>query len=124
MGKREEIENAIIHANLCLKRWAMERSHLLTYPNIRSLVNGWLVRVLSRGEDFPNRKSFTKKISKSLVVSFDAERMCITGITVAEVILPVLDFQELNRIAESKKYGVEIDITDLDFQSIKTIKFI
>lgn len=127
MLNREELEKAVIYSNKCLKRWAAEKTHLLTSEHIHSMVNGWLVRVLSRNAPYniTRRKCFSKQISKSLFVTFNGEKNCITNILVENFFIPNLDYAALNDKAneETVMYLMPNEISKINISTIESIKF-
>lgn len=121
---KEELEKAIIHANICIKKWSKEKTHLMNSDAIRSMVNGWLVRILSRQLPLMRRKSFTKNLSKSLFISIDKENLCIDAIKVY-VELPFLDFKELNDMANATMYEYysPTNLHEIKLETIQNITF-
>lgn len=117
------LETAVVYSNVCLKRWSRERSHLLTFENIRSLVNGWIIRAMRRDGQQIRWDPRLRSISKTLFITFDSKRHCITGITAEGLVIPVLNYDECNRLAQDQSYNVPSSVADINFNSIINIKF-
>lgn len=120
---RELLETAVVYSNVCLKRWSREKSHLLTFDNIRSLVNGWIIRAMRRNGYRTKWDPHLRAVSKTLFVTFDLEQYCITGITVENLTLPLVNYEECNRLAGDQSYDVPSSAADINFNSITNIKF-
>lgn len=124
---KEDLEKAVLYSNICLKRWARNKTHLINGESIRSLVNGWIIKVLCRTshQEWRMRKSLAKNISKTLFVTVDAERYCITSITVQNVVIPTIDYFDLDKQAETlfSESSFPNTIEELSLQSITNIKF-
>lgn len=129
---KEDLEKAIVHANVCLKDWKQHRPHLLDVEGTRSLIIGWIVRILNRNAggppDWRFRKQYSRGIAKSLFYTIDEQRGCFTSLRVGDsqaILLPMLDFEELNRRSEElfTKSSLPEKVQQVSFETIEQIKF-
>lgn len=124
---KEDLEKAVLYSNICLERWARNKTHLMNTDSIRSMINGWLIRVLCRTShsEWRMRKSLAKQISKNLFVTIDPIDHYITSITIQGVMLPQLDFRDLEKQAHELVHTSSFlhNIDELNLETIESIKF-
>lgn len=124
---KEDLEKAILYSNICLKRWSLNKTHLMNTDSIRSMVNGWLIRVLCRTShtEWRMRKTLAKNISKSLFVTIHPDKYYITSITVRDFILPNINFEELHTQASQLVYNslLPSNLNEFNLNSVQSIKF-
>jgi hypothetical protein len=123
----EELEKAIIHSNVCLKRWALTRKDLLTEDSVKSLIHGWIVRVLARSSFGGSRASHKLALSlkKDLFFTIDTEKWCVTSIVTKHIVLPYLNYEELNNkaIQTMSNSSYPTTLNEFSLESINQIKF-
>lgn len=126
---KEDLEKAIVNANVCLKDWKKNKNHLYDDESIRSLVNSWVIRMVVRNniQSYHHKKRLSREISKSLFFNIDTDKAYITTIrlNLDYIPLPYLDFEELNKRANDiySKSSLPVTLNEFSVESIKQITF-
>lgn len=129
MVKREDIEAAIIHANLCLKRYA-EKGTLHDRDMVKSMILTWLNKACLRSFNLYGNYRERKAVAKGLkdTLFFIDYRQCyVTEVIVKTPLqIPALDYEALNLEACKRLLHVSplTTVSNLDFNTIKQINFL
>lgn len=135
---KEIFEDAIEHANLCLKHWQVaKKNHVTSYIEVRSLILTMLNKACSAhfvGSGYHNyrdRAAIARGLRDSISFTMESDDIHITSVTVSNRItgkafeFPDLDYDMLNTRANARfnLTGNARDVSSITFESITQIKF-
>jgi hypothetical protein len=127
-------EDIVVHANICLKRWA-EKGNGWDYQQVRSMILSWLnkayLRIYSNYSNWKERTAVSKNLSNYMFFTFDPSKLYITSITVKsptdykDLSFPQLDYEELHKrsLQIMANTPALTEVKQLELKEVQSIKF-
>ena len=134
-SSKTDLEEAVVHANISIKRWAETKPNLLNHEAIRSVVIHNIVTCINKATTDWRQRLRGRSSMRPVILNIDKERLCITSVEFfgtlyagsitekLQYIFNSFDYHDLNNRAVNILPTIYTEVGHISLKSLEDINF-